>query len=336
MLNKKRVTFFIVSGEKGGTKRISISTSLLKLLGGLAFVLAVILSTGLVDYVGIFVDSVENKRLQAENVQLKEQFKEVEGKLTALENNLNRVKRFYTKLKLIIPSQDRSESQLRLAMGPLPKVGHGFESYHSDVNQRVPSSELENKDLNFYKQAPLGEGRGELAVEDSRNYASLVIRMDRAFEQSSLQEQGLLKLWGQLSERQSLLNSTPSIKPVFGWMTSGFGYRISPFTGAPTMHNGVDIAAAPGTPIKSPASGVVSYVGYDEGYGKLVAIDHGYGVVTRYGHNSKVYVTVGQRVERFDTIAAVGNTGRSTGPHLHYEVRMDGVPVDPSNYILGD
>ena len=100
------------------------------------------------------------------------------------------------------------------------------------------------------------------------------------------------------------------------------------------MHHGLDIAAPFGTSVRAPADGIVSYVGYDGGYGKLVSIDHGYGVVTRYGHNAQIHVKLGQRIKRGEKISSVGNTGRSTGPHLHYEVRVNDVPVDPSKYIL--
>jgi murein DD-endopeptidase MepM/ murein hydrolase activator NlpD len=119
-------------------------------------------------------------------------------------------------------------------------------------------------------------------------------------------------------------------------MTSKFGYRLSPFTGRPMMHQGLDLAAPPGSPIVAPADGIVSFAGYDAGYGKLVSIDHGYGVVTRFGHTSQIYVEVGQKVKMGDVIAAVGSTGRSTGPHVHYEVRVNGVPVDPRNYLLDE
>ena len=111
---------------------------------------------------------------------------------------------------------------------------------------------------------------------------------------------------------------------------------MSPFSGRPVMHSGLDIAASPGAPIHAPADGIVSFAGYDPGYGKLVSIDHGYGVVTRFGHTSAIMVEVGQKVKRRDVIASVGNTGRSTGPHLHYEVRVNNVPVDPSNYVLDE
>jgi murein DD-endopeptidase MepM/ murein hydrolase activator NlpD len=143
-------------------------------------------------------------------------------------------------------------------------------------------------------------------------------------------------LWESLSERQSLLNSTPNMRPAKGWFTSRFGYRVSPFTGRSALHTGLDIAAAPGSPVYAPADGIVTYAGYDEGYGKMITIDHGYGVTTRFGHNAQIYVQVGQKVSRWDVIASVGNTGRSTGPHLHYEVRVNGVPRDPALYILDE
>lgn len=146
----------------------------------------------------------------------------------------------------------------------------------------------------------------------------------------------MIDLWENLSERQSLLNSTPSIRPARGWLTSKFGYRVSPYSGKPTMHNGIDIAAAPGTPVYATADGVVTYAAYDETYGKLVSIDHGYGITTRFGHNSQIYVQVGQKVNRWDVVAAVGSTGRSTGPHCHYEVRLNNVPINPLNYILDE
>jgi murein DD-endopeptidase MepM/ murein hydrolase activator NlpD len=162
----------------------------------------------------------------------------------------------------------------------------------------------------------------------------LAIRIDRAIRDSELKEQSVLSLWSALSDRQSLLAATPNVRPTRGWITSRFGYRISPFTGRPSFHAGIDIAASPGTPIVAPADGIVSFVGFDQGYGKILTIDHGYGVTTRYGHASQIFVRMGQRVSRFDVVASVGSTGRSTGPHLHYEVRVNGVPRNPMLYIL--
>ena len=117
-------------------------------------------------------------------------------------------------------------------------------------------------------------------------------------------------------------------------MSSTFGYRVSPFTSVKKMHEGLDIAAPRGTEVLAPADGVVTFNGVKGAYGNLLVLDHGYGLVTRFGHLSQILVQPGTRVKRGDRIALVGNTGRSTGDHLHYEVRIDGVPVNPTRYIL--
>ncbi len=137
-------------------------------------------------------------------------------------------------------------------------------------------------------------------------------------------------------DQSSLLTSTPSIWPTKGWVTSGFGYRVSPFTGMREMHEGLDIATHMDAPVVAPANGVVINTSSDNGYGNLVEIDHGYGITTKYGHNSKLLVHRGERVKRGQVIARVGSTGRSTGPHSHYEVLLHGVPVNPYRYILTD
>ena len=116
-------------------------------------------------------------------------------------------------------------------------------------------------------------------------------------------------------------------------MTSGFGFRTNPFTGLTQMHEGLDISNRVGTPIVAPADGIVSDIGNDLAHGKILVISHGFGMITRYSHLSKVLVEVGQKVKRGDKIAEVGMTGKTTGPHLHYEVRLNGIPVNPMRYI---
>lgn len=128
--------------------------------------------------------------------------------------------------------------------------------------------------------------------------------------------------------------STPSIWPVKGWVTSEFGARRSPFTLSRDFHEGLDIAAQWGTPIVATADGVVTFSGYKGGLGKTVIIDHGFGTRSYYGHNSSILVHEGQKVTRGSQIALIGNTGHSTGPHLHYEIHVDSLPVDPMKYIL--
>jgi len=150
---------------------------------------------------------------------------------------------------------------------------------------------------------------------------------------ASRQETSLQMLIEYFEDKRSLYASTPSVWPVRGWVTSPFGNRTSPFSGILTFHEGLDIAAQTGTPIVAPADGVVIKAGFGTGYGNMVEISHGYGIKTIYGHNSRLNVKPGQRVKRGDVIAYLGDSGSSTGPHLHYEVRVNGLPVNPVRYL---
>ena len=126
----------------------------------------------------------------------------------------------------------------------------------------------------------------------------------------------------------------PTLAPIIdGWFSSNFGYRIDPFTGLQSFHEGIDFPADNGTPVVAAASGKVIESGYQPQYGKIVAIDHGNGLVSRYAHASEVYVNEGDLVVRGQRVAAVGSTGRSTGPHLHFEVRLNGVPQNPARFL---
>lgn len=130
------------------------------------------------------------------------------------------------------------------------------------------------------------------------------------------------------------LSSTPSISPVYGYIVSGFGTRLDPFTGAPEFHQGVDISAPFGTPVVAAADGVVIHAGRQGGYGNLVVVDHGMGIHTYYAHLSKVLVRRRDRVKRWQIIGLVGSTGRSTSPHLHYEVRFRDTPLNPMRFMM--
>ena len=130
------------------------------------------------------------------------------------------------------------------------------------------------------------------------------------------------------------LASSPSIWPSRGWLTSTFGNRISPFTNRKQFHAGIDIAGSPGTDVVAPARGRVVFAGPNGPLGNCLTIDHGYGVRTTYGHNQALYVKVGQEVERGQRVAALGNSGRSTGPHLHYSVEVNGKTRNPLDYIF--
>lgn len=165
-------------------------------------------------------------------------------------------------------------------------------------------------------------------------FERLEIDLKQLKAQADLQEISFFQLDQFFKDRQSLLSSTPSIWPAKGWVTSGFGYRKSPYTGVREMHEGLDIAARIHSKVVAPADGIVIRSGRNAFLGVMIEIDHGYGVVSRYGHNSKNLVNVGDRVKRGQIIAYVGNTGRSTGPHLHYEVLLNGIPVNPMRYVF--
>ncbi|OEU74424.1 MAG: hypothetical protein BA864_06580 [Desulfuromonadales bacterium C00003093] len=136
-----------------------------------------------------------------------------------------------------------------------------------------------------------------------------------------------------LNDQVSLSRATPKGWPTKGWITSYFGMRQIPHGTGKRMHKGIDIAANTGTPIFATADGIVARVEYSAGYGKTVILDHGYGYRTLFGHNSKNLVKSGQRIRRGDKIAEVGNTGRSTGPHVHYEVQLNSIPIDPRHTL---
>ncbi len=141
-----------------------------------------------------------------------------------------------------------------------------------------------------------------------------------------------------ISNRKNLYEATPDMWPTEGQITSLFGYRVSPMrqtndVGLTEFHPGVDIASRPNTPIYATADGTVRYAGWTHGYGEMVIIDHGYGISTVYGHNTKLLVQTGEHVWRGQIISFMGTTGRSTGPHLHYEIRINGVPVNPMKFL---
>lgn len=136
-----------------------------------------------------------------------------------------------------------------------------------------------------------------------------------------------------LNDQISISRSTPKGWPARGWLSSHFGKRKSPFNSRTVMHEGLDIAANTGTPVTATADGIVARVEYSPTYGNSIVVDHGYGYQTLYAHNSRNLVKVGQRIKRGERIAQVGNTGVSTGPHLHYEVHLNGVPINPRTFL---
>jgi len=160
-------------------------------------------------------------------------------------------------------------------------------------------------------------------------------RLDQMLRQAKIQRQGYLAMIDTLSSREVVRAHIPSIRPTdTGWLSSRFGFRTDPYTAKQTFHRGLDFSVPLGTDVRVTGDGVVAVVQQQRGFGRVVKVDHGNGVVTVYAHLSEPLVRKGDTVRRGDVIARSGNTGRSTAPHLHYEIRVGGRPVNPLTYIL--
>lgn len=159
--------------------------------------------------------------------------------------------------------------------------------------------------------------------------------VERMLRQLKLQRHSFTEILQRLREKSDELSCIPSVRPVdVGYISSGFGKRRDPFTGRISRHEGIDFSARRGSNIYATADGTVRKAKYDRGYGYTIEIDHGNGIVTKYAHNQKLLVRRGQKVSRGDVIAYLGDSGRSTAPHLHYEVRLDGAAQNPLKFIL--
>jgi murein DD-endopeptidase MepM/ murein hydrolase activator NlpD len=306
---RKNFTFFILSHTGSRIRQATVSKPFLLLLG-FVFTLCLIIAGFVVyDYVNIKKSLLSSHHLesrfsyqQAEINRQRMQIRKFADEINSLKSKLVDLKNFEKKIR-IIANLEKTEDQ-----GGLFGVGGSMpEDLDAGISLKENHSALIREMHDQVKQL---------------NLAS--IRQEDSFE-------SLLKY---LKEQENMLASTPSIRPAEGWISSKFGYRVSPFTGRREFHKGMDIANRKGTPIVAPADGVVTYAGNKGFFGKLIVIDHGHGMVTRYAHADKILKKQGEKVKRGDVIALMGNSGRSTGPHLHYEVRLNGISVNPSKYIF--
>lgn len=160
------------------------------------------------------------------------------------------------------------------------------------------------------------------------------IEMTQLTDRFNKQEQQLTTIQNLFLTRDSITSGIPQGRPIDGgWLSSSYGYRIDPFNGKKTFHSGIDFAAKEGSEVIAVADGIVSFIGERNGYGELIELDHGNGYVTRYAHNEKIIVKTGDRIKKGEPIALVGSTGRSTGPHVHYEVLLEGIKIDPYKLV---
>ncbi|MDH4327747.1 MAG: M23 family metallopeptidase [Nitrospira sp.] len=252
-------------------------------------------------------------------------------------------------LKKRLLSMKEVNLRLRVMLGiEVPKAGdmvngRGGEEVPLPDGDQVPgggpNKTGERTSGNFMQEIENNEEHSSLAgLDSSRDDLQAVASVKNGLEwlskEATAQEQILNELEQAAEQRSTRWAATPSIWPVKGWVTSGFGPRVSPFTEKPAWHDGLDIGAAPNAPVQAPAQGRVTATGFDPKLGNIVRLDHGFGIETLYGHLAKGLVKEGQRVNRGDVIALVGSTGLSTGPHLHYMVKVNGQALDPTKYIL--
>jgi murein DD-endopeptidase MepM/ murein hydrolase activator NlpD len=276
------------------------------LIQAMVGVAVLVLSAGAlaVHYFAVVSDAQENPALREENLKLKSELAVIREQLQHVGQTLERVERFDQKLRAITLLSD---PQRNLAMGPTEQPPLGA----SGDNQFVRS-------------------------KDAEGPQALAAKLDKLSAEATRQEQSLQELQAYFQDQKSMLASVPSVWPTRGWVTSDFGSRLDPYTSERVMHAGLDIAGPHGKEVLAPSDGTVVFSGLEGGYGNVLVIDHGYGIKTRFGHLASIKVKAGERVKRGDIIAALGNTGRSTGPHLHYEVRVNGIAQNPRKFILDE
>ena len=325
----KNLTIFISSdSKKGFFKEFRISANQVRYacIGG--GVLFLFLCAFTVDYLSNFSVSFSYQKYQSENKTLKTQLSKMRLKMEKLNTRLDQIEDFSHKVKVMAGLEQVTPAHL--ATGPLPS------SSFPDVSSLVGKNKNHSysRGPSSFSSLPKTSNTNLSAALSPTALDSIAVYMDRLERRSVLVQRDVNLMMEQLYEKKDIMSSTPSILPAKGWISSYFGYRRYPFTGEVSLHEGIDIAALPETPVYSPADGVVVFAGYKQGYGKVIVIDHGYELSTLYGHLSDIMVIRWAKVKRGQVIGSIGNTGNSSGPHLHYEVRISNVPVDPTKYIL--
>lgn len=299
-MSKSRWTVIVVPQGATTSRVIEVSHTALKLVGSVA--VTAVMAALLLGY-GTIAKSVDMARAKAvaeENRTLAAELGVIQSRIGVLTDSL-----------AVLEERD-SRFRLLANLEPIDPQVHA-----AGIGGPRPAQAATER-------SPLVEGADDVRVD-----------LDALIRRATLLTRSFAEAADSLNAHTDRLAATPSILPTNGWLTSAFAkMRLHPILHESRPHEGLDITAPAGTPIEAPANGTVVFVGWEAGYGNTVRIDHGYGVVTRFAHASRVLVAVGNKVKRGQRIALVGNTGLSTGPHLHYEVVVNGRAVDPLKYIL--
>lgn len=301
-MRKGFYTILVIPQKKSSIRKISVSGNFLKFISLMLFLCILSIGYFSYDYFKIRDKVDELAELKELSSSQKKHIDMLGGKVAEFGKKMTELKQFDKKIRIITNLEDEIDDSNLLGMGgPIP-------------DEKIAEGKLADADKIIIGRTHEG--------------------IDQLFQEAERQERSFLDLLEFLRNQKSLLAKTPSIWPVRGWVTSEFGHRISPFTGRSELHKGIDIATRMKSEIVAPANGLVISCREVAGMGKEVTIDHGNGIVTVYGHLYKFNVKKGQKVHRGDLIGYVGNSGRSTGPHLHYGVMVKGVYVNPRRHLF--
>lgn len=312
-MKNKNYSIIVVTGATSTNKEFVISSKLIK-NSIIAFsVLLLIFGFVIFDYLTISFDKEKMKRLEKENVEKAQIISELHQRFDTLDHSLKKMQKF--KDRIMVATGWQSPYALN-------EVGSGgFDSETGAPVQNI-SGDIEI-------QTPL-----ELA-QPLKPTNEQILDKARSIAQNAQDTEKMIKFVEQhIYEQKEKLASTPALWPTRGYLTDGFGNRVHPITGKVHFHTGLDIATQLGNKVIATADGFVLFSAENNLMGKLVEIDHGFGFTTRYGHLSSYIVKEGDRVKRGQVIGYVGNTGRSTAPHLHYEVLYQNKHQSPMNYIF--
>lgn len=364
-------TVMVIPEREKGVRSFRIPRLVFHALLFIFVVFVVLLGILTFDYIKILNQVYENRHLTIDNRQLKEKIKLFHMKINALTEDIERIHTFEKKLRIITgikehdlsqeiapPDEDEINSETdntipikKIDVKKSPKSTGYFQTEIIEELDKLKNFSADPEYLNLknlYEQKIATTFGLQTGYKYTKEWSELIkqsFEMATQFAQFDYKfsttknfverlEVNVHKLDQFLLDKDSFLKSTPTLLPTRGWITSYYGPRISPTSKRLRMHEGLDIGARPGTPIVAPADARVAYAGVKPGFGKFVQLDHGYGIESFYAHAKSLFVKKGAIVNRGDLIAKIGNTGSSTGPHLHYEIRVNGTPVDPLYYVL--
>jgi murein DD-endopeptidase MepM/ murein hydrolase activator NlpD len=302
----RKWTVMVVPHGSGSSRAVEVSHAVLKALVGIGGVIVLLLLVLGGAALSRGVSITKGRMLERENHLLADEIQRMRSRLAGLHDTLSTFNQRAQELRVLAGLSPTDSSVQEAGIG-------GPVGTWSERDSLTASGAL---------------GAQALAARED---------LDGLTRRANVLVRSINEAYDSLSTHQARMAATPSIMPTKGWLTSAFAAeRVHPILHMARPHEGIDVSAPMGAEIEAPAAGVVTQVTWEDGYGNILTIDHGYGVVTRYAHCSKILVGRGARVKRGQRIALVGSTGLSTGPHVHYEVWVNGKPVNPIHYVLPD